>query len=129
MRDLFAQCTYVCVCHARAQECQFAERTGRTTWLVLRNVRIVCGVEYRTQPTVCGIEKRSQGTVEAKRARQKREKVQKKKACCGESSEARYKLCSLFMFDSVVLELHGLPACAMRTFVLVRRGARHHVHA
>ena len=75
MRDLFAQCTYVLVCHARAQECQFA-----------------------------------------KRARQKQEKVQKKKARCGESSEARYKLCSLFMFDStvVVLELHGLSPCAMR---------------
>ena len=55
---------------------------------------------------------RSQGTVEAKRARREWEKVQKKKACCGESSQARYKLCSLFMFDStvVVLELHG--ACA-----------------
>ena len=83
------------------------------------------------QPTVCGIEKRSQGTVEAKTARRKQEKVQKKKARCGESSEARYKLCSLFMFDStvVVLELHGLPACAMRTYAQARRGTRHHAHA
>ena len=50
---------------------------------------------------------RSQYTVEAKRARQEQEKLQKKKARCGESSQARYKLCSLFMFDStvVVLEL------------------------
>ena len=51
----------------------------------------------------------SQCTVEAKRARREQEKVQKKKARCGESSQARYtcKLCSLFMFDStvVVLEL------------------------
>ena len=77
------------------------------------------------QPTVCVIEKRSQGTVEAKRARQKQDKVQKKKARCGESSHARYKLCSLFMFDStiVVLELHGPPACAIRTYVLARREA------
>ena len=91
MRDLFSQCTYVRVCHA--QEVQNAADG-------LRNLR-----------------KRSQGTVEAKRASRKQEKVQKKKARCGESSQARYKLCSLFMFDStvVVLELHGLPACAMRT--------------
>ena len=36
-----------------------------------------------------------------------REKVHKKKACCGESSQVRYKLWSLFMFDLtiVVLEL------------------------
>ena len=40
------------------------------------------------------LRKRSQGTVEAKRARRKQEKVQKKKARCGESSQARYKLCS-----------------------------------
>ena len=76
---------------------------------------------------------RSQGTVEAKGERREREKVQKKKACCGESSQARYKLCSLFMFDStvVVLELQGLPACAnyphIRTGV-AQRGARHHAH-
>ena len=46
-------------------------------------------------------------TVEAKRARREQENVQKKKARCGESSQARYKLCSLFMLEStvVVLEL------------------------
>ena len=50
---------------------------------------------------------RSQCTVEAKRARREQEKVQKKKTHCGESSQARYKLCSLLMLDStvVVLEL------------------------
>ena len=49
---------------------------------------------------------RSQCTVEAKRARREQEKVQKKKPRCGESSQARYKLCSLFTLDStVVLEL------------------------
>ena len=48
---------------------------------------------------------RSQGTVEAKRARREQEKVQKKKARCGESSQARYKLCSLFMFDSTIVAL------------------------
>ena len=82
------------------------------------------------QPTVCGIEKRSQCTKEANRARRKQEKVQKKKARCGESSQARYKLRSLFMFDStvVVLELHGPPACATRTYALAQRGARHHAH-
>ena len=37
----------------------------------------------------------SQCTKEAKRARREREKVQKKKARCGESSQARYKLCFL----------------------------------
>ena len=70
----------------------------------------------------------SQCTVEAKRARREQEKVQKKKAGCGESLQARYKLCSFFMFDStvVVLELHGLPACAMHTYSLVQRSARHH---
>ena len=49
----------------------------------------------------------SQCTVEAKRARREQEKVQKKKARCGESSQARYKLCLLLMLDStvVVLEL------------------------
>ena len=74
---------------------------------------------------------RSQGTVEAKRARQEEEKVQMLKARCGESSQARYKLCSLFMFDStvVVLELHGLPACTMRTYTVAQCGARHHAHA
>ena len=47
----------------------------------------------------------SQCTVEAKRARREQEKVQKKKARCGEFSQARYtcKLCSLFMFDSTVV--------------------------
>ena len=49
------------------------------------------------------LRKRSQGTVEAKRARRKQEKVRKKKAHCGESSQARYKLCSLFMFNSTVV--------------------------
>ena len=44
----------------------------------------------------------SQCTVEARRARQEQEKVQKKKARCGESSQARYKLCSLFMLNSTV---------------------------
>jgi len=69
---------------------------------------------------------RSQCTVEAKRGRREQEKGQTKKARCGESSQARYKLCSLFMLDStvVVLELgvisdilapHGQSACAMRT--------------
>ena len=50
---------------------------------------------------------RSQCTVEVKRARREQEKVQKKKVRCGESSQARYKLCSLLMLDStvVVLEL------------------------
>ena len=50
---------------------------------------------------------RSQCTVEAKRARIEQEKVQNKKTHCGESSQARYKLCSLLMLDStvVVLEL------------------------
>ena len=43
---------------------------------------------------------RSQCTVEAKRARREQEKVQKKKARCGESSQARYKLCSLLMLNS-----------------------------
>ena len=37
----------------------------------------------------------SQCTKEAKRARREQEKVQRKKARCGESSQARYKLCSL----------------------------------
>ena len=33
------------------------------------------------------------------------------------------------MFNStVVLELHGLPACTMRTYALVWRSARHHMH-
>ena len=41
---------------------------------------------------------RSECTVEAKRARREEEKVQKKKARCGESSQARYILCSLYMF-------------------------------
>ena len=61
---------------------------------------------------------RSQDTVEARRARQEQEKVQKKKARCGVSLQARYKLCLLFMFNStvVVLELHGLPTCAMHTY-------------
>ena len=50
---------------------------------------------------------RSQCTVEAKRAKSEQEKVQKKKAHCGESSQARYKLCPLSMLNStvVVLEL------------------------
>ena len=63
--------------------------------------------------------------LEAKRARREQEKVQKKNARCGESSQVRYKLCSIFMFDStvVVLELHGLPACTMRTYALAWRGA------
>ena len=41
---------------------------------------------------------RSQCTKQAKTsnwARREQEKVQKKKACCGESSQAKYKLCSL----------------------------------
>ena len=69
---------------------------------------------------------RCQCTVEAKRARRKKKKIQKKKARFGESSQARHKLCSLFMLDStvVVLELrlipdisapHGLSTCTMHT--------------
>ena len=46
--------------------------------------------------------KQSQCTVEAKRARREQQKVQKKKAHCGESSQARYKLCSLFMLNSTI---------------------------
>ena len=49
------------------------------------------------QPTVGALrkrKKRSQCTVEAERARREQEKVQKKKARCGESSQARCKLCS-----------------------------------
>ena len=60
------------------------------------------------QPTVGTLrkrKKRSQCTVEAKRARREQEKVQKKKARCGESSQARCKLCSLFMFDSTIVAL------------------------
>ena len=49
---------------------------------------------------------RSQCTVEAKRARREHEKVQKKKARCGESSQTRYKLCSLFMLDSTVVDFN-----------------------
>ena len=45
----------------------------------------------------------SQGTVEAKSPRREQQKVRKKKARCGESSQARYKLCSIFMFDSTVV--------------------------
>ena len=50
---------------------------------------------------------RSQRTVEAKRARREQEKVPKKKARCGESLPARYKLYSLFTLDLtvVILEL------------------------
>jgi len=54
------------------------------------------------------LRKRGQGTVEAKRARRKQEKVQNNKAHCGESSQARYKLCSLFMFDSTVVVLSSM---------------------
>ena len=102
MRDLFSQYTYVSV--------------------TLRNVNLRSRARRKQQ---------SQGTVEAKRARREQEKVQKKKARCGESSQARFKLCSLFMFDStvVVLELHGLPTCAMRTYALAQRGVKHHPHA
>ena len=69
-----------------------------------------CGVEYWTQRRLAALRKRkqqSQYTVEAKWAGREQEKVQKKKARCGEPSQARYNLCSLFMFDStvVVLEL------------------------
>ena len=76
------------------------------------------------------LRKRSQGTVEAKRERRKQEKVQKKKARCGQSSQVRNKLCSLFMFDStvVILELHGLPACAMRTYTHWRGTVRGIMH-
>ena len=49
------------------------------------------------QPTVGGIEKGGQCTVEAKRVKREQEKVQKKKAHGGESSQARYKLCPLLM--------------------------------
>ena len=83
-------------------------RVGQHSWSSA--MYVLCGVEYWTQPTVGGIEKekgQSKCTVEAKRARREQQKVQKKNAHCGESSQARYKLCSLFMLDStiVVLEL------------------------
>ena len=58
------------------------------------------------QPTVGGIEKEK--ATKSMYSRREQEKVQKKKAHCGESSQARYKLCSLLMLDStgvVVLEL------------------------
>ena len=67
-----------------------------------------CGVEYWMQPTVGALRKRkkqSQCTVEAERARREQEKVQKKKARFGESSQARCKLCSLFMLDSTIVAL------------------------
>ena len=59
------------------------------------------------KPTVGGIKRkqRSQCKVEAKRARSEQEKVQKKKARCGESSQARYKLCSVFMLDLTIFVL------------------------
>ena len=81
---------------------------------------------------LAALRKRSQGTVEAKRARREQEKVQKKKACCGESSQARYKLCSLpcsIQPQSFLSSMAYPPACAMRTYAMARRGARHHAHA
>ena len=74
--------------------------------------KVPCFAEWSTEWSrrLVALRKRKQRcqcTVEAKRARREQEKVQKKKARCGESSQARYKLCSLFMLDStvVVLEL------------------------
>ena len=76
-----------------------------------------CGVEYRMQLTVCGIEEQ--------KSRYSRRQDENKKKC----KRRKHAVESLhkpginytpFMFDStvVVLELHGLPACAMRRFVL-----------
>ena len=68
----------------------------------------MCFAELSTEPSRRFValrkrKQRSQGTVEAKRPRREQEKVWKKKAHCGESSQARYKLCSLLMFDSTVV--------------------------
>ena len=84
--------------------------------------------------TVCSTEKekqRSQGTVEAKRAYKNKIKFKRRKHAVESLHKSGTKLGSLFMFDStvVVLELHGLPACAMYTNALARRGTRHHAHA
>ena len=78
---------------------------------------------------------RSQCTVEAKRVRREQEKVQKKKACCGESSQAKYKLGSLFMLGSIIVVLELCLTSQLRVTyphaqcLLARRGARHHAHA
>ena len=84
------------------------ERVGHRGWSSATYA--FCRVQYWTQQTVGGWlrkrKQRSQCTVEAKRARrEEQEKVQKKKT--RKSSQAKYKLCSLFMFGStvVVLEL------------------------
>ena len=76
--------------------------------------------------------------VEAKRAEKNdQEKVQKKRTRCRESSQARYKLCSLFTFDSTIVVLELWLICdncstwptRMRTYALAWHGARHRVHA
>ena len=48
----------------------------------------------------------SECTVEAKRARKEEEKVQKKKASCGECSQTRYKLC--------------LPSCSLSYVIRIK---------
>ena len=82
---------------------------GSTMRLILRNVRVLRSWVLNTADGWHHYERESnEVNVEAKRAEKNdQEKVQKKRTHCRESSQARYKLCSLFTFDStiVVLEL------------------------
>ena len=78
-------------------------RVGQRGWSSA--MYMFCGFEYWTQLKVGGIEKQqSQCTVEAKRTR---ESAKEESTLWRESSQARYKLCSLLVLDStvVILEL------------------------
>ena len=70
------------------------------------------------------LRKRSQGTVEAKRARRKQEKVQKNKVHCGESSQARYKLCSLHVRFNRSRPGAPWPTCMRNAYI--RTGTARH---
>ena len=87
------------------------------------------GVEYRTQPTVCGIEKEKSRY--SRRGQDENKRKCKRRKHAVESLHNPGINYAHFMFDStvVVLELHDLPACAMRTYALAQRGARHRAHA
>ena len=94
-------------------------RVGQRGWFSAKYAFAESSTERSRQ--FAALRKRSQGTVGAKRARREKIKCKRRKHAVESLHEPGINYAH-FMFDStvVVLELHGLPACAMRTYA--RRG-------
>ena len=103
----YTGCAYVPSLTVEDRDLDNRGRVGQRGWSSATYVFAESSTERsRRLAALTKRKQRSQCTVEAKRARREHEKVQKKKTRCGESSQARYKLCSLFMLDSTVVDFN-----------------------